>query len=876
MHAIKTPRQPRIGVLSPFLGDEFFGNTLLGIDRAAQQQGSRALAIQTRPQSWLGHETTGVQSGPFVPYALDHVDALISITDAVTADDLKQLQHSGKPIVTICAYFPELGIPAVFPDNHIGVSALVRHLVEHGHTRIGFAGYMNNADVRERWESYAAALQEAGIEPDPHLCFETSDLIESGGNTAADAMLAAGVPCTALCVATDQNALTIIRRIQEAGYTVPGDLAVVAFDDVQVSATSIPSLTTVHQFNGEIGATAARLVLAQLAGREVLPRKTLVPVQPIFRQSCGCWTHARTTPPVPDAGAGSRRRMEVLQWAVVAEALPIQGIEMARRHADLLAAAGRIVAALAVVVSGGPLPAPGMLTRAWRDICTAGTSIEAVGRAFGALERGAEGFLDTEPHDASAPLRVREFLDEMRTELLYAARYQFVRRALDFETINGRNHQTNLRLLALREESARDLAWLGETLASAGCLGIWRDDVTGSELTIAGVFRQGETRSDRIGEPCCPTAFPPLDVLESAMRDNPDQMVMVLPLRATDHDWGALALLSPPELQLLASDVGVWQWTAPLMAALARERLTRERERLKQLLEESERRRARMELERERTEKDAYRAAAARLEELNRQLAETNNLKTELLEQSQAQATAAQGLATLRSDFVATVSHELRTPLTAIVGYAELLQAHWAELADEDRLDRVDRIVVSANRQQRLVEDLLLVSRLEIGALAPKTQTVLLQSLIDRAASEVRSSYIGQQIEIEGPGDLQVLADPDRTVQVLVNILDNAAKYSPEGSPVHIRFARETPAAAVLVRDHGAGISVEGLDRLFTRFGRASGSPTRSGRVGTGLGLFISRSLAQAMGGDLQLESTGCAGSVFRLTLRLSDGSVTE
>ncbi len=876
MHAANSPRQPRIGVLSPFLGDEFFGNTLLGINRAARQEGSCALGIQTRPQWWRNHETTGADCGPFIPYAIDHVDAVISITDAATADDLRQLQLSGKPIVTICTFLPELGIPAVFPDNHSGISAVVRHLIEHGHTRIGFVGYMPNDDVRERWEAYVATLRKAGIEPDPNLCFEASDLIESGGVVAAKALLAAGVPCTALCVSTDQNALTIISCMQEAGYRVPEDLAVVAFDDVQVSATSVPSLTTVHQSNIEIGAVAARMALARLAGTDIPPRKYLVSSQPVFRQSCGCWTFASATSLAIDNSDRIRHRIEALQHALVAEALPIAGEETVGYPDAPRAAAARIGRALARVVAGGPLPAPGALNKAWRDICAAGTSIEAVSRAFGVLQRGTQAVLETEPHDASAPLRVREFLDEMRTELLYAARHQFVGRALDLETINDRNHQTSLRLLAPGDGSARDLAWLAETLASAGCLGIWRDDVVGSELIISGIFRQGKSGLERIGDICSPTAFPPLDVLEPAMRDNPNQMIMIVPLQTTDHDWGALALLSPPEIQVLTADSGVWQWTAPLMAALARERLTRERERLMQLLEESERRRTRMELERERTEKDVYRSAALRLEDLNHQLAETNRLKSELLEQSQTQAAAAQDLARLRSDFVATVSHELRTPLTAIVGYAELLQSHWAQLTDEERLERIDRIVASANRQQRLVEDLLILSRLEIGALAPKVRTILLGSLIERAADEVRSSYHGQQIAVEGPSWLQVQADPDRSVQVLVNIMDNAAKYSPEGSPVHIRFVKEGDTAIVLVRDEGAGISVEGRELLFTRFGRASGSRTRAGRVGTGLGLHLSRSLAQAMGGDLRLESTGPSGSVFRLTLPLAEDRQPE
>jgi signal transduction histidine kinase len=242
-------------------------------------------------------------------------------------------------------------------------------------------------------------------------------------------------------------------------------------------------------------------------------------------------------------------------------------------------------------------------------------------------------------------------------------------------------------------------------------------------------------------------------------------------------------------------------------------------------------------------------------------------LKTELLTRSQAQAAAALELAEMRSTFVASVSHELRTPLTAIVGYAELLQARWTQLDEAARLDRINRIVTSAQRQQRLVDELLLLSRLEMVALVGTTEVVLLARLVERAVDEVRASYRGQQIDTHGPGDLAIRADPDRTVQILTNLIDNAAKYSPEGVPIGISWTLDGARAVVLVRDCGDGIPADGRERLFTRFGRVPGSRMRAGHVGTGLGLYLGRSLARAMGGDLELASTGLSGSVFRLTL---------
>lgn len=232
----------------------------------------------------------------------------------------------------------------------------------------------------------------------------------------------------------------------------------------------------------------------------------------------------------------------------------------------------------------------------------------------------------------------------------------------------------------------------------------------------------------------------------------------------------------------------------------------------------------------------------------------------------------AEALVRMRSDFVAAVSHELRTPLTTIVGYAELLQAHWGDIPEAARLHHLGHIVRAALRQQRLVEDLLLLSRLESFQEAPHTMRVPVAPLVRRAIDEVAPRYCGQRVDVDGAPDFAVLADPDRLAQVLVHLLDNAAKHSPESEPIGISWRLEQGLAAIRVQDCGPGVPEVGRSQLFTRFGRIPGSRSRAGRVGTGLGLYLSRHLARAMDGDLDLESTGPAGSVFLLRLRPASG----
>jgi PAS domain S-box-containing protein len=239
----------------------------------------------------------------------------------------------------------------------------------------------------------------------------------------------------------------------------------------------------------------------------------------------------------------------------------------------------------------------------------------------------------------------------------------------------------------------------------------------------------------------------------------------------------------------------------------------------------------------------------------------------------QERARAAEELNNLRDDLVAAVSHELRTPLTVISGFAELLESRWRETSEEKRLNALHRIRAATKRQQRLVEDLLLLIQPEGMPLDLRTGMVEVGGLVQHALDEVLANYPGQKIEIKGEDELRVHVDPERAAQILVSLLDNAAKYSPSGSLVSVSWATAKTSVRIRVRDRGPGISPEGQANLFTRFGRMSDSWVRAGRVGTGLGLYIGRRLAREMGGDLSLESTGVDGSTFLVNLRLAHES---
>lgn len=241
-----------------------------------------------------------------------------------------------------------------------------------------------------------------------------------------------------------------------------------------------------------------------------------------------------------------------------------------------------------------------------------------------------------------------------------------------------------------------------------------------------------------------------------------------------------------------------------------------------------------------------------------------------LLAQERERAKALEELDRLRADFVSTVSHELRTPLTSIIGFTESLQGYWERMGDDKKLDMLEKIKLSSLRLERLVRDLLFISRVESGNVLLRLEPVDIAALVATAVHEISGKYRGEHVIVEAPAEpVYALADHDRLCQVVVNLLDNAIKYSPEHSPVAVRWAARDDQVILDVMDRGRGIASEDMPRLFTRFGKI-GTTIRGGHIGTGLGLYISRGLVEAMHGRIVVESASGQGSTFTVGLPLA------
>jgi len=293
---------------------------------------------------------------------------------------------------------------------------------------------------------------------------------------------------------------------------------------------------------------------------------------------------------------------------------------------------------------------------------------------------------------------------------------------------------------------------------------------------------------------------------------------------------------------------------------------------------------------REKQMREALQSLNAELEtqaiELEERLQESTHLSL-ALEESNAQLNKALAAARLaqqqaeeaskaRTVFLATMSHELRTPLNAIGGYADLmLSGVPQELSIEER-DYVERIRRSQQHLLEMISSLLDFAKMDAGKLEVEVQDVPIEDVLTRIEPLVRAQARSknQKLRIEIPAESMVVrANMDRAVQVLLNLVSNAIRFTASDGTISVEVKKQPDVVAIRVQDNGPGIPDEHVERVFEPFVQLDRSLTRK-NGGTGLGLAISRDLARAMGGDVVFERAADRenGATFVLTLRRTAG----
>jgi signal transduction histidine kinase len=230
------------------------------------------------------------------------------------------------------------------------------------------------------------------------------------------------------------------------------------------------------------------------------------------------------------------------------------------------------------------------------------------------------------------------------------------------------------------------------------------------------------------------------------------------------------------------------------------------------------------------------------------------------------------------NEFAANVSHELRTPLQAMQGETELALIARAPLAEcrrvlESNLEEIDRL-------NRMIRNLLVLAQADAGEMRPKREAMDLNELVRDLVEQMRvvAQARGVDLRAATSSPVPLFADSLRIRQMMLNLIDNAVKYTPAGGHIEVRVERvggHHGQAQVLVRDTGVGISAEDLPRIFDRFYRADKSRTRgvAGVDGCGLGLPIVKWVAETHGGSVEVTSTPGRGSSFLVHLPLQEST---
>jgi two-component system sensor histidine kinase KdpD len=225
----------------------------------------------------------------------------------------------------------------------------------------------------------------------------------------------------------------------------------------------------------------------------------------------------------------------------------------------------------------------------------------------------------------------------------------------------------------------------------------------------------------------------------------------------------------------------------------------------------------------------------------------------------------------LRSALLTSISHDLRTPLASILGAASSLKTYGASMAEIDREELLGSIVEESDRLNRFIANLLDMTRLESGAIAPRLELIDLADVVGSALNRASNVLSGHHVELDLPRGLPMLKlDPVLFEQALFNLLDNAAKYSGAGSSVIIKAIAAGQEIRIAISDSGDGIPPQDVERIFDKFYRVQSSDYQ--RAGTGLGLAIARGFVEALDGTLMAANrVEGKGAVFTIVLPIPD-----
>jgi PAS domain S-box-containing protein len=929
-------RPTTIGIISPDLGSIYFGSLFFGMYTVAHPRGVRLLAIQATPDEVAAKRL-----------AWEQVDGWLIAVDTTGA---QQLERSQKPIVTVSGREEDQPYTAVIADNYGGMRAAVQHVIEHGHQRIAFVGNLTQHDMRVRYDAYRATLSDNGIMPDPGLFFATATNHETSGREAAHRLLQAGCPCTAIVVDNDHNAIGLLEGLQAAGCRVPQDVAVVSFDDVNAAQFTMPPLTTVRQRPDVLGAKAAEILLAQIAGQGTHPNIISVPSALIIRRSCGCPPIAPQLVTNTPEDLAERWQARLAHQLVQLAAFPMP-VDSSVPPTQTWPGVAYLIQALEAALQDTAPPTPAQMHRAWEEVLELTTDLDVLHSLTKLIEQTAMLQLSAIAQTTTTRMRIDTMLDQMRKEMLHA---RILFETTQLRTLNHAlqgSYAISTMLLDEKTGTIQDLAWLQQMPMQRGCFSVWRPDSAGdpAALVVTGTYAQDGDRSElpAIGTSYAAPLFPPSELLIHDRHEREANIVIVRPIQTPKQDIGILALVGPiaylrfsdsyDTLNSLATLIGAAWERETLLNSLKEQQDTIRRSYDRERALAATSRQAEMALRKSEAQQQALIDAIPDLmlrvhrdgvilsfkpskghmlpqgngdvvgktvdEVLPPMLAQairryaTEQLPTGEIAVLEYQVTdngqiidheariivsgdqeilaivrditERKKVERMKHEFVSIVSHELRTPLTSIRGALGLVANGVAGAIPPQAQTMINIAHTNSERLVRLINDILDIEKIESGHMLFDLQPIALLPVVEQAIADNRAygAQFGVTFILEATApDVHVNADRDRLLQVLTNLLSNAAKFSLPNSTVTVAVTRLDSCVQIGVADRGFGIPEEFHNRIFQKFAQADSSDTRR-KGGTGLGLSITKAIVERCGGRIWFTSEVGHGTTFYVDL---------
>jgi len=555
-------RPTTLGIVARYPYGFFFNSVLFGAQAVARQHNANLLVVQGSPASIAASELARHQVDAWM--LLSHIDGA------------EQLIAQAKPTVTIGTMLPGLACPAVVPDNRGGIETAMDHLFDHRHERIAFVGWTAIGDINERYEGYKDVLAKRGIPLDSNRIVITNDPLVEEGRRAAQQLIANGLPCTAIVVGTDLNAIGVMQGLHDAGYRIPEDIAVIGFDDIPQAQSTTPPLSTIRQSFDALGAQATHVLLESLNGHPPDTSILHTPVMFVQRRSCGCSTLIQADEFETDDRYRGEGWREQLARALVDVLLHPIAADPAASPAEIWPEVTTVITILSDTLEGTAQPDLGVLQDVWSSDFALRANVESLHAALKLVEHVAT--IRAEAGSAEQRDRLAGLLDRMRLEVLRSYRRDQEGRIRYLERVVSNTHRISLLLLDENNPEAQQLNWLDSTEIDRGCVGLWSDGRDGrqADLVVEQTYSRIQDAAVPIGRRYPVADFPPLALLPSSAAHG-SATSLVLPLQTANRQWGFLALsgtIVPSETQFAESATdNLVMWATQLAAMLERREL---------------------------------------------------------------------------------------------------------------------------------------------------------------------------------------------------------------------------------------------------------------------------------------------------------------